>query len=123
MSKAPHHQAAFINAIADEGDKKEAIKYLQETWNELCELKREHADLLMRHDLALSALEIANFTNSRLMGRSKPKPRKKAKAKYKCTHCNDTGKIHWTNYSNGQGLDIEEVDDCTHCNIKEKHNV
>ena len=34
-----HHPAAFINAIAEEGTKAEAIKYLQETWNELCDLK------------------------------------------------------------------------------------
>lgn len=38
----PHHQAAFINAIADEGSKEEAIHFLQETWNELCELKKKH---------------------------------------------------------------------------------
>ena len=36
-----HHPAAFINAIAEEGTKEEAIKYLQETWNELCEVKEQ----------------------------------------------------------------------------------
>lgn len=40
----PHHQAAFINAIADEGTKAEAIHFLQETWNELCELKKKHQE-------------------------------------------------------------------------------
>lgn len=34
------HPAAFINAIAEEGTKAEAIKYLQETWDERCEYKR-----------------------------------------------------------------------------------
>jgi len=34
-----HHPAAFINVIAEEGTKAEAVKYLQETWNELCDLK------------------------------------------------------------------------------------
>lgn len=29
------HPAAFINIIADEGNKKEAVRYLQETWDEL----------------------------------------------------------------------------------------
>lgn len=38
---APHRPTAFINAIAEEGDKAEAIKYLQETWNELCEANDE----------------------------------------------------------------------------------
>lgn len=36
-----HYPAAFINNIADEGSKAEAIKFLQETWNELCEAKEE----------------------------------------------------------------------------------
>lgn len=40
-SNAPHHPAAFINAIAEEGTKAEAIEYLQQTWNELCELKKQ----------------------------------------------------------------------------------
>lgn len=31
--------AAFINSIMEEGDKAEAIKYLQETWNELVNLE------------------------------------------------------------------------------------
>jgi hypothetical protein len=32
----PHVPAAYINAIADEGTKAEAIEWLQKTWNELC---------------------------------------------------------------------------------------
>jgi len=36
----PHHPAAFINSIYEEGTKEEAIKYLQEAWNELCEAKK-----------------------------------------------------------------------------------
>ena len=34
-----HHPAAFINAIAEEGTKDEAVEWLQKTWNELCEAK------------------------------------------------------------------------------------
>jgi hypothetical protein len=41
--KSPHVPAAFINAIADEGTKAEAIQYLQETWNDYCAIKRELA--------------------------------------------------------------------------------
>lgn len=37
---APHCPAAFINCIADEGDKYEAIRWLQTTWNELSTLRR-----------------------------------------------------------------------------------
>lgn len=31
--------AAFINSIMEEGDKEEAVKYLQETWSELVNLE------------------------------------------------------------------------------------
>lgn len=34
-----HHPAAFINAIAEEGTKAEAIEWLQKEWNENCELR------------------------------------------------------------------------------------
>ena len=37
----PHHPAAFINALSEEGTKKEIIFYLQKTWDELCELKKQ----------------------------------------------------------------------------------
>lgn len=43
--KPPRVPAAFINAIADEGTKEEAIKYLQEVWDERCLLKDELAEL------------------------------------------------------------------------------
>lgn len=33
------HPAAFINVIAEDGDKAEAIDYLQQTWDELMNLK------------------------------------------------------------------------------------
>ena len=36
----PHVQAAFINAIAEEGTKEEAIEWLQKTWNELCYIRK-----------------------------------------------------------------------------------
>lgn len=36
MTNYPHVPAAFINAIAEEGTKAEAIEWLQKTWNELC---------------------------------------------------------------------------------------
>lgn len=40
-----HHPAAFINAIAEARDISEAIKHLQQTWNELCEARQEIARL------------------------------------------------------------------------------
>lgn len=52
-----HHPAAFINAIADEGDMEEAIHFLQETWDELVNLKNglfrlgfttEHVNRMMK---------------------------------------------------------------------------
>ena len=43
------------------------------------------------------------------------KPAGSEKLKYNCTACQDTGKIYWTDYSNGQGLDIDRVDDCDQC--------
>jgi len=45
MSDAPHTPAAFINAIAEEGSKKEAVEWLQKTWNERCHLERENEAL------------------------------------------------------------------------------
>lgn len=43
--KSPHAQAAFINAIREEGSKKEACDNLQETWNDLCAARVELATL------------------------------------------------------------------------------
>ena len=39
------HTAAFINAIAEEGTKEEAVEWLQKTWNELCEAKTRIKEL------------------------------------------------------------------------------
>ena len=44
MSK--HHPAAFINTIAEEGTKDEAIEWLQTTWNDLCEVRALNKKLL-----------------------------------------------------------------------------
>lgn len=35
----PHVRAAFINAIAEEGTKADAIEFLQKQWNETCALR------------------------------------------------------------------------------------
>lgn len=35
----PHVPAAFINAIAEEGTKEEAVEFLQKIWNERCALR------------------------------------------------------------------------------------
>lgn len=45
MSDAPIMRAAFINAIADEGTKEEAVEWLQKTWDEKCQLERQNAEL------------------------------------------------------------------------------
>lgn len=39
------HPAAFINNIAEEGTKQEAITYLQRTWDEKCGLQAEFNEL------------------------------------------------------------------------------
>ena len=39
MTDYPHVPAAFINAIAEEGTKAEAVEYLQKQWNEVCALR------------------------------------------------------------------------------------
>jgi hypothetical protein len=41
ITDAPHVPAAFINAIAEEGTKDEAIFWLQKQWNECCALRAE----------------------------------------------------------------------------------
>jgi len=40
MLGVTRHPAAFINEIAEHGDKAEAITYLQQTWDELWELRQ-----------------------------------------------------------------------------------
>lgn len=47
---APRVPAAFINALAEEGTKAEAIDYLQKVWDEKCALERELADLRAERD-------------------------------------------------------------------------
>lgn len=39
MAKAKQYPAAFINVIAEEGTKEDAIQHLQQTWNELMGLE------------------------------------------------------------------------------------
>jgi hypothetical protein len=39
--EAPFVRAAFINAIAEEGSKAEAVEWLQKTWNEKCQIEAE----------------------------------------------------------------------------------
>ena len=41
--KDAHVSAAFINAIAEEGTKAEAVEWLQKLWNENCALREECA--------------------------------------------------------------------------------
>ena len=45
MAKAKQHPAAFINSIAEEGTKDEAVQWLQTTWNELMNLQLALAKL------------------------------------------------------------------------------
>jgi len=45
-TKFPHSPAAFINNIAEEGTKDEAIRWLQTTWNEAVALRAQNAELL-----------------------------------------------------------------------------
>lgn len=54
----PHVPAAFINAIAEEGTKDEAIHYLQKQWNENCHLRAQLA--------AAEATSTANADRARL---------------------------------------------------------
>lgn len=39
MAKTKQHPAAFINVIAEEGTKADAITHLQQTWSELMNLE------------------------------------------------------------------------------------
>lgn len=41
MTYKAKHPAAFINSIVEEGTKEEAIRWLQETWDELIEAKKK----------------------------------------------------------------------------------
>ena len=41
MTDYPHRNAAFINAIREEGSKEDACTFLQKGWNENCALRIE----------------------------------------------------------------------------------
>lgn len=50
MSDSPHQPAAFINAIAEDRDFDEAIRWLQKTWNDLCAKERELSAALAKKE-------------------------------------------------------------------------
>lgn len=62
MSYTPKHNAAFINAIADEGTKEEAIEWLQKTWDDYVDLKKE-VESMEKSINWLTALESAGVDN------------------------------------------------------------
>ncbi len=47
---ASHVPAAFINAIAEEGTKADAVEYLQRQWNTSCQLRGELAEALAQNE-------------------------------------------------------------------------
>lgn len=61
MTDYPRRNAAFINAIAEEGTKAEAVEWLQKTWDELCAVREAaatvgvgvHRDILDRYELII----------------------------------------------------------------------
>lgn len=55
MTYQAKHPAAFINVIADEGDKAEALEWLQRTWDELQDLRKDMDKALANHSADLSA--------------------------------------------------------------------
>lgn len=48
MTDYPHVQAAFINAIREEGTKNEACDWLQKEWNKSCALSARVKELEAR---------------------------------------------------------------------------
>lgn len=74
MTDYPHVPAAFINAIADEGTKAEAIEYLQKQWNETCALRGRLLKRLVAGDRPRAMLawavdmfgQLARLRNERL---------------------------------------------------------
>lgn len=51
ITKYPRQPAAFINVIAEEGTKEEAVQFLQETWDELCFVRQQLCNLRLEvHD-------------------------------------------------------------------------
>jgi hypothetical protein len=65
-SNAPHVPAAFINAIAEEGTKAEAIEWLQKTWNELCQAESKVRGLERKVAEEQDAAMMAGSQNSAL---------------------------------------------------------
>lgn len=57
MPNYPHVPAAFINAIAETGTKDEAVRYLQQQWNETCALREVNANMLTALQLLVIAYE------------------------------------------------------------------
>lgn len=55
---APGVRASFVNAIASEGTREEAVNYLLETWNELCETRQRLATMERERDEAEKAMDI-----------------------------------------------------------------
>jgi len=48
----PHHPAAFINAIREDGTKDEACEWLQKIWNERCSIAAERDALKAKQEQA-----------------------------------------------------------------------
>ena len=46
--KAPHVPAAFINALTEEGSRETILQFLQETWNDYCQVANER-DALQKY--------------------------------------------------------------------------
>ena len=62
MTYLAKHNAAFINAIAEEGTKAEAIEWLQKTWDDYVDLKKE-VESMEKSINWLTALESAGVDN------------------------------------------------------------
>ncbi len=70
---APHSPAAFINAIAEEGTKAEAVEWLQKTWNELCQAESRVRHLeAVNSNLSDANMALADQVES--LQRSAPPP-------------------------------------------------
>jgi hypothetical protein len=58
MSDFPSVPAAHINAIAEEGTKADAVKYMQKHWDELCWLKKENKRIRQEVDRLKSMFSV-----------------------------------------------------------------
>jgi Holliday junction resolvasome RuvABC DNA-binding subunit len=58
-----HHPAAFINVIAEEGTKEDAVQHLQQTWNNLMNL---HIALV---GLGFTKAQINKMQNEGILGK------------------------------------------------------